>query len=138
MAKSSSEKVTALQMVQTDSRDGHVILEMKDSEGAPYELKLNTMDVASLVGSLRACTEEAIAHPSASNVGMPGMKRVQYVETPETAYFRVFLSDHLFHEYPVPLNTTLGAELKEFGDRVEARNAAKATHPLSGSPDRKN
>ncbi len=127
--------MTDLQMVHTDSRYDFVILTLADASGNTYEVKLNSMDVATLIGSLRACVDEAIAHPSARSLGMPGMKRVQYVEAPENVFFRVFLGDHLFHEYPVPANTTLAAELKLFGDRVEARNLAKATHL---PPDSKN
>jgi hypothetical protein len=127
-----------LTIKHTDSRDGLVILAVKDDRGEDYEITLNSMDVASLMGSLRASVDEVLSHPLAESIGMPGMKRVQYVETPENVFFRVFLSDHLFHEYPVPVNTTLAAELKLFGDRVEARNLAKATHQPRDIPGRKN
>jgi hypothetical protein len=124
-----------LKITDTDSKDGMVILNLVEDNGAPHSISLNSMDVASLMGSLRASLEEAIGHPSSESVGLPGMQRVQYVETPDTVYFRVFLSDRLFHEYPVPRDTTLGTELKLFGDRVEARNMAKATHQ---PPERSN
>src|ERR1700730_14938839 len=119
--------VIQLRITHTDSRDGLVILSMKDAADNPYEVQLTSMDVASLMGSLRVQLDEALSHPQATNIRMAGMKRVQYVETPESLYFRVFL-------YPVERMTTLGDELKLFADRVEARNAAKATHQLSGTP----
>jgi hypothetical protein len=86
------------------------------------------------MGAVRVALDEIIGQPDARNVGMLGMQRVQYVETPETGYFRIFLGEHLYHKYAVPLNTTLGAELKEFGNRVEARNLAKATHRGNDGP----
>lgn len=133
-----SNVMTELKIDHTESRDGLVILALKDDAGGIYEVILNSMDVASLMGSLRACVEESIADSSAGSVGMPGMKRVQHVETPENVFFRVFLSDHLFHEYPVPANTTLAADLKMFADRAEARNLAKATHQPPDTRSRKN
>ena len=66
------------------------------------------------------------------------MKRVQLVETPERVLFRIFLSEHVFHEYPVPKGTILAEELLLFAHRVEARNDAAATHPLHVSPSGKN
>lgn len=68
---------------------------------------------------------------------LPGMKWVQYVETEKAVSFRIFLSDRLYHEYPVPKGTTLATELKAFGDRVQARNAAKATHSPPENPSGK-
>ena len=119
-----------LKIASTDSRGGLVILNLSDEAAGSYEVRLTSMDVASLMGSIRAQLDQALA--SGANWGMPGMQRVQLVETPETVFFRVFLGEHLYHEYPVPRNTTLGEELKNFADRVEARNAAKATHQLPG------
>jgi hypothetical protein len=122
-----------LKITHTDTRNDLVLLGLTDERtGALFEVELSSMDVASLMGAIRVALDEALGKPCARNVGMPGMQRVQYVETPETGYFRVFLGEHLYHEYPVPRNTTLGVELKEFGDRVEARNLAKAT---SRAPD---
>jgi hypothetical protein len=127
-----SETSKELRITSTDSREGFVILNLSDTEGAPYEVRLNSMDVASLMGSVRAQLDLALM--TGVNWGMPGMQRVQYVETPGTVFFRVFLGEHQYHEYPIPMNTTLAEELKNFADRVEARNAAKATHqpPDSG------
>lgn len=125
--------MSELKITSTDSDDGLVVINLADENGSPHSIKLNSMDVASLFGALRASLEEALGHPSAEGVGLPGMQRVQYVETPENVFFRVYLSDRLFHEYPVPRNTTLAVELKEFGDRVEARNMAKATHQSPGT-----
>jgi hypothetical protein len=98
---------------------------------------LNSIDTATLIGTLRASLEEAVGQPAAGSMGLPGMKWVQYGENEETVFFRVFLSDRVFHEYPVPKNTTLATELKAFGDRVEARNLAKVTNPQPDSPSGK-
>jgi hypothetical protein len=65
------------------------------------------------------------------------MKWVQYAEYEDRVCFRIFLADRLYHEYPVPKNTTLAAELKAFGDRVEARNEAKVTHVRPDKPSGK-
>lgn len=125
-----------LRITHTASRGDLVVLTLIDERtGSPFEIELNSMDVASLMGSVRVALDEALGSPSARSLGMPGMQRVQYVETPEMGYFRVFIGEHLYHEYPVPRDTTLGVELQEFGDRVEARNMAKAT---SRSPDSMN
>lgn len=121
-----SEPPKNLRITSADSHDGLVILNLTDDAGASYEVKLNSMDVATLMGSVRAQLDDLL--PTAANWGMPGMQRVQYQETSEKVFFRVFLSEHLFHEYPVPKNTTLAEDLKYFADRVEARNEAKATH----------
>lgn len=122
-----------LKMLETDSRDGLVILTLFDANGEHYSVKLNSLDVASLIGSLRASLEEAVGHPSAESVALPEMTRVQYVETPEIGFFRVFVNDRIYHEYPVRNDTVLGSELKLFGDRVVARNEAQATHQQHGT-----
>jgi hypothetical protein len=121
----------------TDSRDGLVILALKDENGV-YEVELTSMDVENLIGALRASREEAIGHPSAGSIGQPGMHRVQYFEVGQTLFFRIFLNDRIYHEYPVGADTTLGVELKAFADRFEARNLAKATHPLRDDPKGRN
>lgn len=130
-----SEAPKELKITSTDSRDEYVILNLTDGTNDIYEVKLNSMDVASLMGSVRAQLDAIV--PSSPNWGMPGMQRVQYVETPETLYFRVFLGEHQYHEYPVARDTNLGVELKAFADRIEARNAAKATHQPLNSPSGK-
>ena len=59
---------------------------------------------------------------------------MQYYEVGKTLFFRVFLNERVYHEYPVDADTTLGAELKAFADRVEARNLAKSTHQPPDDP----
>lgn len=125
--------MSQLKLTSTNTENGFVLLNAADITGKSFQIQLNSMDVASLMGSLRVALDDILQHPSAESVSLPGMKRVQYVETPETIFFRVFLNDHLFHEYPVPRNTTLAADLKEFADRVDARNMAKATHLPHGT-----
>jgi hypothetical protein len=64
-------------------------------------------------------------------MGLPGIERVQIVETAEEVFFRVYMNDRISHDYPVPKGTVLADELRMMADRMEARSA-KATHP---SPD---
>jgi hypothetical protein len=58
------------------------------------------------------------------------MERVQVVETAEEVFFRVYVNDRISHDYPVPKGTVLADELRMMADRMEARNSAKAAHPL--------
>lgn len=126
-----------MRIIHTDARDGLVIVGLVDTAGKAHELALNTIDAASLIGALRASLEDAIGHPLASNIALPGMVRVQYVETEKEIFFRVYMNERISHDYPVPKGTTLAAELKLFGDRLEARNLAKATHSPPDSPSGK-
>lgn len=121
----------------TDARDGKVVIGLEeDANGS--EIILNSIELASLSGMLQISLEEAISQPAAKGVGMPGIQRVQYVETPETLLFRIYLNDRIFHEYPVPHDTNLGIELKKFADQLELRNLAKANLSQPGDPTRKN
>jgi hypothetical protein len=70
------------------ARDGLVIVGLEDATGAPHELALNTMEAAELIGALRASMEQAIGHPAACNIALPGMVRVQYVKTETEVFFR--------------------------------------------------
>lgn len=66
------------------------------------------------------------------------MHRVQYIENPETLFFRIFVNERVYHEYPIDRDTSLADELKRFADRAESRNLAKATHQSPDSPSGKN
>lgn len=122
------EKPAILRSEHVDDRDGSVVVSFKDDTGRDYEFAVNTLDAAYFIGAFRVALEQAVQNPHALSMTLPGMKWVQYGESEETAFFRVFLSDRLYHEYPVPKGTILATELQAFGDRVEARNSAKATH----------
>jgi hypothetical protein len=65
-------------------------------------------------------------------MGLPGIERMQIVETEEEVFFRVYMNDRISHDYQVPKGTVLADELRMMADRMEARNSAKATRP---SPD---
>jgi hypothetical protein len=123
-----------MKLKYTDSRDGLVVVGLEDEAGMFHELALNTMDAADLIGALRASLEEAVGHPAADSMGLPGIHHVQYSERSGEIFFRIYMNERLYHEYPIPPNTTLATELKLFADRVEARNLAKATHQLPDSP----
>jgi hypothetical protein len=123
-----------MKITHTDAREGNVIVGLEDSSGNAHELVLNSIDAASLIGSLRASLEDAIGHPAAGNMALPGMVRVQMVETAEELIFRVYMNDRISHDYPVPKGTNLSTELKLLADRMEARNLAKLTNPSPGIP----
>jgi hypothetical protein len=132
-----TDKPTVLRPEHIEDRDGSVIVSFTDDAGHAYEIAFNTMDAAHFIGAFRVALEESIQNPLADSMALPGMKWVQYSESAEAVFFRIFLSDRLYHEYPVPKGTTLAAELKAFGDRVEARNLSKATHSPPESPSGK-
>lgn len=118
-----------LQVVSTDAINDDVVINLRDETGTAFTVALKTIDVASLVGMLRASLEEAGKHPQSGGWALPGIHHVQYYKNGGTEYFRVYLSERLFHEYTVQPNTVLALELKEFADRVEARALRKATPP---------
>lgn len=118
----------SLNLKHADAANGFVVLAFTDEAGQDYELKLSTIDAASLIAALNFQIREIAQSPDAQSHGLPGMCRVQYSETPETLFFRVFLSEHLYHEYELPRRTDLAEELMAFADRWEARQEAKATH----------
>jgi hypothetical protein len=120
-----------MKLTYTDSRDGRVIIGFTDERGE-HEIALSTIETADLIGALRTSLEEAIGSPAAGSMALPGIERVQIVETAEEVLFRVYMNDRISHDYPVPKGTVLADELRILADRMEARNSAKATHP---SPD---
>lgn len=132
-----TETAKSLTIAFTKSHEGKIVIELEDTAGNPYEVALNSMDATTLIGSVKTCFEEAVNHPLAESMGAPGMRWVQYAENEEKVFFRIFLADRVYHEYAVPKGTTLATELKAFGDRVEARNLAKATHQPPDSPSGK-
>jgi hypothetical protein len=130
-------KEPMMKITATDSRDGKVIVIVKTNDNKSREIMMTTIEAATLIGALRASLEEAIGHPTAESTGLPGIHHVQYNERNGEIFFRVYMSDRIYHEYPIPRNTTLATELKLFAERVEARNLAKATHSPPDSPSGK-
>ena len=126
-----------MKITHTDTRNGLIIIGMEDERG-PHEIELTSMNVEDLIGTLRASQAEAIGHAAAHNYTQPGIHRVQYVQTEETVFFRIFLNERVYHEYPIDRNTSLAQELMRFADRAEDRNLAKATHQPPGIPWGKN
>jgi hypothetical protein len=121
-------RAKTVKLTYTDSRDGSVIIGFTDERGE-HEIALSTIETADLIGALRTSLEEAIASPAADSMALPGIERVQIVETAEEVLFRVYMNDRISHDYPVPKGTVLADELRVLADRMEARNSAKATHP---------
>ena len=126
-----------MKITDTDARNGRVVIGV-DDDGKQREIELGTIDVASLIGGLRASLEEAIGHPAADSMVLPGMVRVQMVENAEELVFRLYMNDRVSHDYPVPKGTNLADELKMLADRMEARNSAKTTYQPPDSPLGKN
>jgi hypothetical protein len=126
-----------LQMKQIDTEGDTTILSMENAAGDAFELRLNSIDVVTMISALHTSLNEVVDNPKARSPSLPGMRFVQYFETEENVYFRVFVGEHLYHEYPVPKNTTLAAELQHFADRVAARQEARVTHPPYDSPSGK-
>src|SRR4029077_19922399 len=120
-----------MRLTYTDSGDGMVLIGFTDERGE-HEIALSTIETADLIGALRTSLEEAIGSPVANSMSLPGMERVQIVETAEEVFFRVYVNDRISHDYPVPKGTVLADEFLMMADRMEVRNSAKAIHP---SPD---
>jgi hypothetical protein len=118
----------------TDSRDGLVIIALEDEGGKIHEVELGSIDTAQLIGGLRASLEEAIGHPSADSMTLPGKERVQIVPHEKEIFFRVYMNDRLSHQYPVRRGSYLADELKLLGDRAQAHNLAKASHRPPDGP----
>jgi hypothetical protein len=133
-----STRVCDLKITLTDTSEGEVILGLRDVAGKNYEVRLGSIDVAALISALSASMQELLDDPTARSQTLPGMQRVQLVESSKEVLFRVFLTDRLFHEYPVPINTTLSEDLRFLADRVAARQEARITNRPPDSISGKN
>ena len=100
-----------MKITYTDSRDGMVLIGFTDERGE-HEIALSTIETADLIGALRTSLEEAVGSPAANSMGLPGIERVQIVETAEEVFFRVYMNDRISHDYPVPKGTVLADELR--------------------------
>src|SRR5207302_8365763 len=81
-----------MKITYTDSRDGMVLIGFTDERGE-HEIALSTIETADLIGALRTSLKEAVGSPAASSMGLPGIERVQIVETAEEVFFRVYMND---------------------------------------------
>jgi len=100
-----------MKITYTDSGDGMVLIGFTDERGE-HEIALSTIETADLIGALRTSLEEAVGSPAANRMGLPGIERVQIVETAEEVFFRVYMNDRISHDYPVPKGTVLADELR--------------------------
>jgi hypothetical protein len=110
----------------------------EDENGEPCEARISTIDAATLISLLSILIPQAAGSPLARSPRLPGMRYVQLLETAEEVFLRISIGEHVFHDYPVPKNTTLAEELRLFADRVAARQEAKVTHQPPDSPSGKN
>jgi hypothetical protein len=121
-----------------DVSGDQIILEFEDETGELCQAAVGTMDAGTMISALAKLIEEISLKPTDRNPMMPGMNFVQLLETAEEVWLRISIGDHgLFHDYPVPKNTTLAEDLRLLADRVAARQEAKVTHPQSGNPGRR-
>jgi hypothetical protein len=91
-----------------------------------------------LMFALERLIGEAVQHPRARSPQLPGMRFVQLLETEESAMLRISVAEGVFHDYPVPKNTTLAEDLRFLSDRVAARQEARVTHSPPENPASKN
>jgi len=114
------------------AEDGKVSIMLQSDGGTQFRLPLNSADTIALMNVLSQLLNDAVRQPQAASASLP-LHHVQYQETPETLYFRVFVTDQVFHEYSVAQNTTLSAALKVFADTYEAESLALAMRQSPGS-----
>jgi len=118
-----------------DTSGDMVVLTFEDEAGESCEAKISTIDAATLMSALSILIEKAVSSPNARNPMMPGMNFVQLLENEEGVWLRISIGDHgVFHDYPVPKNTTLAEDLRFLSDRVAARQEAKVTHSPPDNP----
>jgi len=128
----------ALKPTHTGTEGDQIVLSFEDETGEECRAKFSTAEVATLLSALPKMIEEIVGKPTDRNPTMPGMNFVQLLETKEEVWLRISIGDHgLFHDYPVPKDTTLAANLRFLSDRVAARQEAKTTNPQSGKHGRR-
>jgi len=74
-----------MKITYTDSGDGMVLIGFTDERGE-HEIALSTIETADLIGAWRTSLEEAGGSPAANSMGLPGIERVQIVETAEEVF----------------------------------------------------
>jgi hypothetical protein len=124
--------------ISVDKSGDEIVLAYEDEAGEKYEAKISTVDAATLISILSSLIPQIAADPSARSPRLPGMRFVQLLETGEEVFLRISISEHVFHDYPVPKDTTLAEDLRFLCDRVAARQEAKVTHRPPDSPSGKN
>jgi hypothetical protein len=124
-----------LKPTHIDTDGDQIVLAFEDQTGEPCEARISTLEAATLLTALPRMVEQIVGKPTDRNPTMPGMTFVQLLETKEEVWLRISIGDHgLFHDYPVPKDTTLAEDLRFLADRVAARQEAKVTNPQSATP----
>jgi hypothetical protein len=126
-----ADKPIALKPTSTEEAPGLVILNMADDAGKEYQLRMPTLDCQSVIGMLNLSLAEAVKHPPSALQGALPFARMQLAEIGEKLFVRIFVSPQLYHEYELPLNTTLAQDLITVS---ETRNLSKVSHPGSDRP----
>lgn len=120
-----------LRIVSTSSEDGKILILLQSEDGTEFRVPLNSADTLALLNILPQLLDESVSNPQAASASMP-LHHVQFQETPETLYFRVYVTDQVFHEYSVPQDTTVSVALKAFAERYEAEAVALAMRQAPG------
>jgi hypothetical protein len=123
--------VKNLRITSVDAEDGNVCVAMESDDGGQFSLPLNTAETLSLMNLLPELLNDAATNPQAASASMP-LHHVQYEQIGETLYFRVYVTDRVFHEYSVADNSTLSVALKAFADTYEAESVALAMRQSPG------
>lgn len=111
-----------------ENRDGMIVISLEKDDRPDNEVHLNSMDVMSLMSLLQTLLKEGISDPAAGPWAHANIHHLQFRMNPNgDQSFCIYLTPSIFHEYVVPANTNLSVDLKEFADRVSARQLARAT-----------
>lgn len=106
-----------------------IVLNLESASGEKFGAKMSTLDAGSLISGLGRLIEAISRKPTDRSPLMPGMNSVQLIETEAEIRLRISIGDQgLFHDYPVPKNTSLAEDLRFLADRVGAREEAELTH----------
>jgi hypothetical protein len=109
--------------------DGSISIHLRDDEGSSYEVRLPTIQGQSLAASIMAHVSERAKGPKFENPVSLAFHQLQLETIGEKLFVRLLLSRQLFHEYWLPLNTTLAQALLA---TLEAQNQSKVNHLGSG------
>ena len=127
-----SEEPAILQLSECSiDDDGRIVLAMNGAAGELFALQLPTLECQSLIEALHINLTEALGVPKFESRACLPFERMQLAEIGETLYVRLFVSQQIYHEYSLPLRTTLAQAMIR---ALEAQNQSKVTHPGSGTP----
>lgn len=125
--------VKQLFIVATDAEDGKTVVKLSDGAGGQYELKMPSMECQSLIEMLKLSLAEALRQPQAESGSALSFEKLQLEQAGETLFVRLFLTDKVFHEYQIPIDTNVANDLMVALELGQKRNEAKITVSGTGS-----